>query len=151
MKHCIFSKSTVSKAPFGSQKPFVESGPKRGKLELKVFIWFIEKFIIYIKYYQDFLKFSTKKTNWNFFKLNYRQSGWLCTRWGEIAQSLNFKYLNKRFCKSNKLLWGFKGYSKLQSPQQSARLAVTLVKNQGWSNGWVFLKTHPPTGFLGGF
>jgi hypothetical protein len=19
--------------------------------------------------------------------------------------------------------------------------------NQGWSNGWVFLKTHPPTGF----
>jgi hypothetical protein len=26
-----------------------------------------------------------------------------------------------------------------------------FAQNQGWSNGWVFLKTHPPTGFLGGF
>ncbi len=34
----------------------------------------------------------------------YRQSGWLCTRWGEIAQSLNFKYLYKSHCKSRELL-----------------------------------------------
>ncbi len=40
----------------------------------------------------------------------YRQSGWLCTRWGEIAQSLNFKYLYKSYCKSNELLWAFKVY-----------------------------------------
>ncbi len=40
----------------------------------------------------------------------YRQSGWLCTRWGEIAQSLNLKYLYKRHCKSCELLWAFKGY-----------------------------------------
>ncbi len=36
--------------------------------------------------------------------LKYRQSGWLCTRWGEIAQSLNFKYFNKCHCKSCELL-----------------------------------------------
>jgi hypothetical protein len=59
---------------------------------------------------------------------NYRQSGWLCTRWGEIAQSLNFKYLYKSHCKSNELLWAFKGYPIIQSPQQFAGFAVTLVK-----------------------
>ncbi len=29
---------------------------------------------------------------------------------GEIVQSLNFKYLYKSHCKSNELLWAFKGY-----------------------------------------
>jgi hypothetical protein len=29
---------------------------------------------------------------------------------GEIAQSLNFKYLYKSYCKSDELLWAFKGY-----------------------------------------
>ncbi len=37
-------------------------------------------------------------------KYNYRQSGWLCTRWGEITQCLKFKYLYKRGCKCSELL-----------------------------------------------
>jgi hypothetical protein len=49
----------------------------------------------------------------------YRQSGWLCTRWGEIAQSLNFKYLYKSHCKSNELLWVLCNMVSLRSPQQS--------------------------------
>jgi hypothetical protein len=31
------------------------------------------------------------------------------TRWGEIAQSLNFKYLYKSHYKSNEVLWALKG------------------------------------------
>ncbi len=47
---------------------------------------------------------------WMDLRNRYRQSGWLCTRWGEITQSLNFKYLYKSHCKSNELLWAFEGY-----------------------------------------
>jgi hypothetical protein len=58
----------------------------------------------------------------------YRQSGWFCTRWGEIAQSLNFKYLYKSHCKSNELLWVLYNVVPLKSPQQFVEFAVTLVK-----------------------
>jgi hypothetical protein len=58
----------------------------------------------------------------------YRQSGWLCTRWGEIAQSLNFKYLYKNYCESNELSWAFKEYPIIENPQQFAGFAATFVK-----------------------
>jgi hypothetical protein len=70
-------------------------------------------------------------TKMNSFKVSlneYRQSGWLCTRWGEIAQSLNFKYLYKRHYKSNELLWISYNMVPLKSPQQFVRFTVTLVK-----------------------
>ncbi len=44
-----------------------------------------------------------------FFLFSAGQSGWLYTRWGEIARSLKFKYLYKSHCKSCELLWAFKG------------------------------------------
>ncbi len=50
---------------------------------------------------------------WN--KDEYRQSRWLCTSWGEIAQSFNFKYLYENHCKSYELLWSFKGYPIIKS------------------------------------
>jgi hypothetical protein len=59
---------------------------------------------------------------------NYRQSGWLCTRWGEIAQSFNFKYLYKSHCKSYELLWVLYNMVLLKSPQDFAGFAVTLEK-----------------------
>jgi hypothetical protein len=59
---------------------------------------------------------------------DYRQSGWLCTRWGEIAQSLNFKYLFKKHCKSNELLWVLYNMVPLKSPQQFVGFAVFLEK-----------------------
>ncbi len=40
----------------------------------------------------------------------YIPSGWLCTRWGEIAQSLYIKYLYESHCKSCKLMWASKEY-----------------------------------------
>jgi hypothetical protein len=58
----------------------------------------------------------------------YCQLGWLWTRWGEIAQSLNFKYLYKGHCKSNELLWVLYTWVLIKSPQQFAGFAVTLVK-----------------------
>ncbi len=58
----------------------------------------------------------------------YRQLGWLCTRWGEIVQSLNFKYLYKSHCKSCELLWVFQNRVSLKSPQQIVGFAVTLEK-----------------------
>jgi hypothetical protein len=60
--------------------------------------------------------------------LIYRQSGWLCTGWGKIAQSFNFKYLYKSDCKSIELLWAFKGYHIIYNPLQFAEFTVTLVK-----------------------
>ncbi len=53
-----------------------------------------------------FLSFF-KKFFWalNCYKIMYRQSGWLCTRWGEIAQSLNFKCLYKSHCKYSRFSW----------------------------------------------
>jgi hypothetical protein len=64
------------------------------------------------------------------FKKTYRQSGWLCTRWGEIAQTLNFKYLYKSHCKSYELLWVLYSRVFLKSQQQfvviSPRLMVYL-------------------------
>jgi hypothetical protein len=62
------------------------------------------------------------------FKKNYRQSGWLCTRWGEIAQSLNFKYLYKSHCKSCEPLWVLYNGISIKSSQQFVGFAVTLVK-----------------------
>ncbi len=62
------------------------------------------------------------------FKNLYRQSGWLCTRWGEIAQSLNFKYLHKSHCKSYELLWVLYNWVSLKIPQQFVGFAVTHVK-----------------------
>ncbi len=58
----------------------------------------------------------------------YRQPGWLCTRWGEIAQSLNFNYLYKSHCQSSKLLLILYDRVPVKSPQQFVEFAVTLVK-----------------------
>ncbi len=70
--------------------------------------------------------------SWRFslflFRNIYRQSGWLCTRWGEIAQSLYFKYLYKIHCKSGVLLWALYNKVSLKSPQQFVGFTVTLVK-----------------------
>ncbi len=46
--------------------------------------------------------------------------GVACTRWGEIAHSLNFKYLYKTHCKSCKLLWAFKEYPILYKTHNSS-------------------------------
>jgi hypothetical protein len=71
---------------------------------------------------------NLKKKQSQYLVIHYRQSGWLCTRWGEIAQSLNFKYIYKGNCKSCEELWAIKGYSIVQNPQQFAGFAGTLVK-----------------------
>jgi hypothetical protein len=60
--------------------------------------------------------------------LKYRQSGMLFTWWGEIAQSLNFKYVYKSHCKSNELFWALYNMVSLKSPQQFVGIAVTIVK-----------------------
>ncbi len=65
---------------------------------------------------------------WYYFLQKYRQSGWLCTRWGEIAQSLNFKCLLKSPSKSWDLLFVLYNMVPLKSPQQFVGFAVTLVK-----------------------
>jgi hypothetical protein len=60
--------------------------------------------------------------------IQYRQSGWLCIRWGEIAQSLNFKYLYKGHSKSCEVLWVLYYKAALLCPQQFFEFAVTLEK-----------------------
>jgi hypothetical protein len=59
---------------------------------------------------------------------DYRQTGLLCTRWGEIAQSLNFKYLYNSHCDTGELLWVLYNRVSLKSPQQLAGSAVILAK-----------------------
>jgi hypothetical protein len=55
--------------------------------------------------------------------------GWLCTRWGEIAQGLKFKYLYKSHCKSCELLRVLYNMVSLKSLQQFVGFAVTLLGN----------------------
>jgi hypothetical protein len=69
----------------------------------------------------------------DFFLLKFKEKsnftmGWLCTRWGEIAQSLNFKYLYKSHRESCELLCAFQRYHIKQNPRQFIKFAVTIVK-----------------------
>jgi hypothetical protein len=49
-------------------------------------------------------------------------------QWGEITQSIKFKYLLQGHCKSYDLLWVLYDMVSLKSPQQFAGFSVTLVK-----------------------
>jgi hypothetical protein len=64
-------------------------------IQLEYSCWFLS----ICSFLLNALLFLTKK--------NYRLSGWFYTRWGEMAQSLKFKYLYKSHCKSCELLWTY--------------------------------------------
>jgi hypothetical protein len=87
------------KVRIGSKEIVIYIFPKIRKCEIfaGLSVHFFETIIIIDHEYFDPIKKP-------FHENRYRQSGWLCTRWGEIAQSLNFKYLYKSHCKFNELL-----------------------------------------------